>query len=62
MSDDNANYLTCVLYRKAIHNFKREEQGKSTGGNYSLLSRWQLVRGIWLMMYYRVTGKVKVRM
>ncbi len=38
------------------------EPGKSTGGNYSLLSRWQLARGIWLMMYYRVTGKVKVRM
>jgi NAD(P)-dependent dehydrogenase (short-subunit alcohol dehydrogenase family) len=39
-----------------------QEPGKLTGGNYSLLSRWRLVRGIWLMMYYRVTGKVKVRM
>ena len=39
-----------------------QEPGKSTGGNYSLLSRWQLMRGIWLMIYYRVTGKVKVRM
>ncbi len=39
-----------------------QEPGKSTGGNYSLLSRWQLMRGIWLMMYYRVTGKLKARM
>ncbi len=39
-----------------------QEPGKSTGENYSLLSRWQLMRGIWLMMYYRVTGKLKARM
>lgn len=38
------------------------EPGKSTGGNYSLLSGRRLVRAIWLMMYYRVTGKLKTRM
>jgi NAD(P)-dependent dehydrogenase (short-subunit alcohol dehydrogenase family) len=38
------------------------EPGKSTGGSYSLLSRRQLARGICLMMYYRLTGKVKGRM
>ncbi len=39
-----------------------QEPGESTGGNYSLLSGWRLVRAMWLLMYYRVTGKVKVRM
>jgi NAD(P)-dependent dehydrogenase (short-subunit alcohol dehydrogenase family) len=39
-----------------------QEPGKSTGGNYSLLSGRRLVRAILLMMYYRLTGKVKVRM
>jgi len=39
-----------------------QEPGKSTGGNYSLLSGRRLVRAIWLMIYYRVTGKLKTRM
>ncbi len=39
-----------------------QEPGKSTGRNYSLLSGRRLVRAILLMMYYRVTSKVKVRM
>lgn len=39
-----------------------QEPGKSTGRNYSLLSGRRLVRAILLMMYYRLTGKVKVRM
>ncbi len=39
-----------------------QEPGKSTGRNYSLLSGRRLLRAILLMLYYRVTGKVKVGM
>jgi short-subunit dehydrogenase len=39
-----------------------QQPGKVTGKIYSLLKGRRLTRGIGLMMYYRVTGKVKTRM
>lgn len=52
--------LTCVAH--FFVQIAAQEPGKSTGRNYSLLSGRRLVRAILLMMYYRLTGKVKVRM
>jgi NAD(P)-dependent dehydrogenase (short-subunit alcohol dehydrogenase family) len=39
-----------------------QQPGKITGKTYSLLKGRRLTRGIGLMMYYRMTGKVKARM
>jgi NAD(P)-dependent dehydrogenase (short-subunit alcohol dehydrogenase family) len=39
-----------------------QKPGQVTGKIYSLLKGSRLARGIGLMMYYRVTGKVKARM
>ena len=36
-----------------------QEPGKVTGKTYALLSGRRLMRGIGLMMWYRVTGKVR---
>ena len=36
-----------------------QEPGKVTGKNYSVLGGFRLMRGIALLMWYRVTGKVK---
>ena len=52
--------VTCVAH--FCVQIAAQEPGKSTGRNYSLLSGRRLVRAILLMMYYRLTGKVKVRM
>lgn len=52
--------LTCVAH--FFVQIAAQKPGKSTGRNYSLLSGRRLVRAILLMMYYRLTGKVKVRM
>lgn len=39
-----------------------QEPGKSTGRSYSVLGGWRLMRGISLITYYRLKGKVKGRM
>jgi NAD(P)-dependent dehydrogenase (short-subunit alcohol dehydrogenase family) len=36
-----------------------QEPGRVTGKNYSVMGGFRLVRGIALLMWYRVTGKVK---
>jgi len=36
-----------------------QEPGETTGKNYSVLGGFRLMRGIALLMWYRVTGKVK---
>jgi len=35
-----------------------QEPGKVTGKNYSVLRGWKLIRGIGLLLWYRVTGKL----
>jgi glucose 1-dehydrogenase len=37
-----------------------QEPGKVTGNNYSVLRGWKLIRGIALLSWYRVTGKIKM--
>ena len=39
-----------------------QKPGRVTGKTYSLLKGLKLARGIGLIMYYRITGKVKTRM
>jgi NAD(P)-dependent dehydrogenase (short-subunit alcohol dehydrogenase family) len=39
-----------------------QKPGRVTGKTYSLLKGLRLARGIGLIMYYRITGKVKARM
>jgi glucose 1-dehydrogenase len=36
-----------------------QEPGKVTGKTYSLIGGWRLVRGVLLMMWYRLTGKLR---
>jgi len=36
-----------------------QEPGKVTGKHYSMLGRTRLIRGIMLMIWYRITGKIK---
>jgi hypothetical protein len=38
------------------------EPGKVTGKVYSVLSGVRLIRGIMLLMWYRITGKIKTSM
>ncbi len=37
-----------------------QEPGKVTGKIYSLLSGWKLIRAIWLLIWYRATGKIQM--
>ncbi len=36
-----------------------QEPGKVTGKIYSLFKGWRLIKGIFLMSWYRLTGKIK---
>lgn len=36
-----------------------QQPGKVTGKIYSLLKGWRLQKGIWTLLWYRVTGKIK---
>ena len=39
-----------------------QEPGKVTGKVYSVLSGVRLIRGIMLLMWYRITGKIQTSM
>lgn len=68
---DSAQSITYVLkafgvpidqVAKFFVKIAAQEPGKVTGKHYSLLGGWRLVRAIGLMILYRATGKVRVRM
>ena len=69
--DDNLTSLPFVLKAFGIRaeevgeffaEISAQKPGKVTGKTYSLLKGGRLARGVGLMMYYQITGKVKTRM
>jgi len=44
---------------KAFVKIAAQKPGKVTGKNYSLLKGWRLFRGICLITWYRIAGKIK---
>ena len=44
---------------RTVADIAAQERGKATGERYALLSGGRLMRGIGLMLWYRITGRMK---